>query len=96
MPSYRVSLTIGMLRPGVSPASVLPAAAAAAKQLTTVEASDVAVVSGAARITVRFLAEDDELARQIADHVAADTSTRAEVTARVLTTGVGNRWYRVR
>ena len=44
MPSYRVIMTIGALQPGVRPDAVLPAAAAAAAERTTVEASDLATV----------------------------------------------------
>lgn len=87
-------MTIGALRPGVAPASVAPAASDAAAQLTTVEASDVAVVAGAARLTVRFTADDAELARQISEHVAATTDAVAQVTGWKLTERVGARWYR--
>ena len=58
MPSYRITITIGALRPGVEPPSVLPAAARAADELTTVEASDLGIVSGMPRIVVRFTADD--------------------------------------
>ena len=78
MPSFRVTIAIGALRPGIAPATVLPAAAAAAATLTTVEASDLAVVAGSARLIVRFTAEDRELAEQVAAHVLAVTAALAE------------------
>jgi hypothetical protein len=96
MPSFRVTLTVGTLRPGVDPSSIVPTAAAAARMLTTVEASDLAVVAGAARVTVRFTADDAELAAQIGANVAAQTSRSAEVEAWKVTERVGGRWYVVR
>jgi len=36
MPSYRITLGVGALRAGTDPQSVLPAAAAAARELTVV------------------------------------------------------------
>jgi hypothetical protein len=95
MPSFRVTMTIGALRPGIAPDAVLPHAAAAATELTTVEASDVAVVSGQARVTVRFTADDRELAVQIADHVVAATDAVAQPVAHAVTERVKGRWLRV-
>ncbi|TAM70672.1 MAG: hypothetical protein EPN48_04750 [Microbacteriaceae bacterium] len=93
MPSFRVTMTIGALAPGVAPTQVVPVAEGAAAQLTTVEASDVAVVSGAARVTVRFTADDAELAQQIAQHTADTTGAVAEVLAWRLAERVGGGWY---
>lgn len=93
MPSFRIVLTVGRLRPGVDPSSIVPTAAAAARSLTTVEASDLAVVSHAARVTVRFTADDAEIAAQIAEHVATTTSRSAEIEAWQVTERRGGRWY---
>ena len=41
MPSYRVRMVVGELRAGVDPATVLPAAADAARVLVAVEAATV-------------------------------------------------------
>jgi hypothetical protein len=90
-----VTMVIGALRPGVLPQSVLPAAAAAASELTTVEASDLAIVAGSARVTVRFAAEDAELARQIGEHVVAATGELAETQRWQITERVKSRWYSV-
>jgi hypothetical protein len=95
MPSFRVTMVIGALRNGVQPQSVLPAAAAAAEGLATVEASDLAIVAGTARITVRFTAEDAELARQIGEHVVAATGELAETQRWQVTERVKSRWYPV-
>jgi hypothetical protein len=95
MPSFRVTMVIGALRQGVLPQAVLPAAAAAASELTTVEASDLAIVAGSARITVRFTSEDAELARQIGEHVVASTSALAETQRWQVTERVKSRWYPV-
>ncbi|MCX7522557.1 hypothetical protein OSC27_09755 [Microbacterium sp. STN6] len=87
-----MTITIGALRPGVSPQQVLPAATDAAAELTTAEASNVAVVRGEARLTVRFAADDDELAAQIAQHVVETTATLAEPAAWQITRRSQNRW----
>ena len=93
MPSFRVVLTVGALHPGVDPSSILPRAAAAAREFTVVEAFDVGVVSGTARITVRFTADDGEIALQIGRHVADDLGACADITASTITERVGGRWY---
>lgn len=92
MPSYRVTLTVGPLRPGVHPEQVLPAATGAAAELATVEFSDVAVVAGEARITVRYLADDDGLAEDVAGRVAGQVTGLAQVSSVVVTRRWGNRW----
>jgi hypothetical protein len=88
-------MTIGALRAGVAPAAVLPAAAAGAAELTMVESSDLAVVGGVPRITVRFESEDRELARQIGDHVASVTDRCAQVLSFRITERMGGRWFAV-
>ncbi len=79
MPSFRVQLEIGALRPGITPDRVLPAAADAAAEVAEVEASDLAVVRGAPRAIVRFALDDPELADQVAAHVVTRTAALAEV-----------------
>ncbi|MHA6695329.1 hypothetical protein [Homoserinimonas sp. A520] len=96
MPSYRVTMTVGMLKPGVAPDRVLPVAAEAARELTTVEAADLGIVAGAPRITIRFTADDAELARQLGAHIAAATAQAAEVLVWKVTERVKGRWYVVR
>lgn len=95
MPSYRVSIVVGLLRPGVRPETVLPTAVAAGRDLTTVEASDVSVVAGAARITVRFMADDNLAAKRVADHVCATTGALADLGDVHVTRRYGGRWYPV-
>jgi hypothetical protein len=90
-----VILTIGRLRPGVRPDEVLPRAAEAAAELTTLEASSVNLAAGAARITVRFSAAEDDIARQVAHYVAATTSASAEVVDWWITRGPSTRWTRI-
>jgi len=93
VPSYRVSLAVGLLQPGVDPADVLPAAAAAARELVTVEAFDGGVVRGRARITVRFLAGDDDEAHRVADAVQDRVEVLADTFGGQLTRRWGNRWH---
>ena len=96
MPSYLVIMTIGALQPGVRPDAVLPAAAAAAAERTTVEASDLAVVAGSARATVRFTADDGTAALAIGDHVVAQTRLVAAPVTWLVTERVKGRWLPVR
>lgn len=93
MPSYRVTLVVGLLRPGTDPADVLPAAVDAARRRAQVEASDVGVVRGEARITVRFLETDDAAARVVARDVAAHAGGLAEVGDPRVTRRWGARWF---
>ncbi|MGO4784318.1 hypothetical protein [Cryobacterium sp. W22_MBD10_FK3] len=96
MPSYRVIMSIGALQPGVRPDAVLPAAAAAAAELATVEASDLAVVAGSARATVRFTADDGAAAVTIGDHVVTRTRLVAVPVSWLVTERVKGRWLPVR
>lgn len=96
MPSFRITLIIGSLRPGVAPDTVLPALAAAAAELTTVEASDLAVVAGSPRAIVRFTADDAAMALRVGDHVLAAARTRVEPVSWQVTERVKTRWYPVR
>lgn len=92
MPSYRVTSTVGLLRPGTAPQDVLPEAVAVARAMTTVEAHDVGVVRGAARVTVRFEAAGDGEARRIAWAVLSRLDELAETSDGDLTRRYGNRW----
>ncbi|WP_431277736.1 hypothetical protein [Leifsonia poae] len=87
-------VAVGSLRPGVSPADVLPAAAAAAAELTVVEASSVDVVAREARLTVRFTADTVDETIAVAEHVVDRIRTLAEVGSWQLTERVGGRWFR--
>lgn len=93
MPSYRVTMTVGMLKAGVAPDRVLPTAKAAAAELTSVEASDLGIVAGSPRITIRYTADDAELAAQLGRHIAATTAEVADVLAWKVTERVKGRWY---
>ena len=93
MPSFRVTLSIGALLPGVPPQSVLPAVTQAANEITTVEASDLAVVQGSARVTVRFTANDSTEALRIANHVRESLQGVAQIITWQTTQRIGGRWY---
>ena len=92
MDSYRIALGVGLLRPGVVPDDVLPAAAAAARATTTVESFDVAIVRGQAQISVRFLAQGNDEAGVIASRVHAAVSELAAVAGPDLARRYGPRW----
>ncbi|RWZ52480.1 hypothetical protein ELQ90_00525 [Labedella phragmitis] len=95
MPSYRVTMTIGMLRPGSSPEQVQPTAADAAAEIAVLESSTVDVTRGEARLVVRFTADDPELALQVARHVVASTDRVAHITYSTVTERDGGTWRRV-
>jgi hypothetical protein len=92
MPSYRVTVSIGSLKPGARPEQVLPASSAAAAELTTVEATDLTVVGGTPRIVIRFTGDDDTAAMPIASAVVERTGLTAIVTGWRVTRRVGGRW----
>ena len=94
MPSFRVIVAVGLLRPGVLPDAVVPAAADAVAELTLVEASSLDVVSREARVTVRFMADDVDHAIPIAEHAVTRIQTLAETGPWRLTERVGGRWFR--
>lgn len=96
MPSYRVTMAVGALAVGVTPDRVLPAARRAALQLVVVEAAELQVVSGQARIVVRFAADDPDIAEQVAHHVVTVTTTNAVVDSWRLTERDGSRWNPLR
>jgi hypothetical protein len=85
-------MTLGALVPGVDPSTVLPLAAQAARELAVVEASDISVVSGAARATVRFTVDSSEIAQQVGRHVATVTASYVEVGLVSLLERVRGRW----
>ncbi len=96
MPSFRITLIIGALRPGVAPDTVLPTLAAAAAELTTVEASDLAVVAGSPRAIVRFTADDAAMALRVGEHVLAAARAAVEPMSWQVTERVKARWHPVR
>lgn len=95
MPSFRVTMTVGVLRPGVAPEQVQPRAEDAARELAVLESSQVDVVRGEARLTVRFTAEDAEIALQVARHVIASTADVVQLGAAAITERDGGTWRRV-
>ena len=94
MPSFRVIVAVGRLHPGVDPTSIEPAAAAAAAELAVVEASSVDVVSGEARLTIRFTEDSARTALRVAEHTVARVGALADTGAWRLTERVGGRWFR--
>jgi hypothetical protein len=94
MPSFRVIVSVGALRAGVSPQAVEPAAVAAAAERAVVESSGVDVVAREARLTVRFVADTVAEAVGIAEHTVAGIDAVAGVAGWRLTERVGGRWFR--
>jgi hypothetical protein len=95
MPSYRFTATVGMLRPGVSAAAVLPTLADDARTLAVVEASSVNVVAGRARLVIRFTGEDDADAVSTAEGIAGFALELVELQEIGLTRRVKQAWIDV-
>jgi hypothetical protein len=93
--SYRISLGVGLVRPGIAPDAVLPAAARAARETTTVESWDLAVVRGQARVIVRFTADSNDEAAEVGRRVHAAVAALAGVTSPGLTRRYGPKWHPV-
>nr|WP_202627641.1 hypothetical protein [Cellulomonas sp. APG4] len=89
-------MVVGMMRAGVDPATVLPAAADAAREHTTVEASDVEVVRAVPRLTVRYEALDDLTASTVGRAVVDRVQELVDVEASRVTRRYGARWYPLR
>jgi hypothetical protein len=94
VPSFRVIVAVGRLRPGIDPRSIEPAAADAARELAVVEASSVDVVAGEARLTVRFTEDTEHSALRVAEHTVSRLQALADVGGWRLTERVGGRWFR--
>jgi hypothetical protein len=92
MPSYRVVLTVGRVHPGGNAQAVLPAAAEAVGEVAVVEARSVGVRQGRAEATVRFAADDDEIAKQVAPVAARGAGVHAEILGIALRRQAGTRW----
>lgn len=99
MASFRVTLTIGILHPGVDPAAVLPGIADAVREVSTVEAADLSVARGEARVVIRFTADDTpehEAAMLCAATALTAARALAQVTRETLTRRDGGDWVRLR
>lgn len=77
MPSYRSILTIGALHAGRRPPELEVAVRAAVAPTAHVDGTDVSIVAGEPRFTVRFTAADDGEAREI--HAMAMMAARQVV-----------------
>ncbi len=76
VPSYRLELEIGDLRPGKTPNQVMEAALSSLGR--HVDATDIAVIDGTARILVRFtVPASSAVGEDTAAHVAADHAREA-------------------
>lgn len=95
MASYRVTMVIGAMRAGATPAAVLPAAKAACTAIANLEAADIAVVAGQARITIRYTETDGDRARQIGAAIAEHTNRIAQVLRYRITKRIKSRWVAI-
>jgi hypothetical protein len=92
MPSYRVLLSVGSLRPGARPDALLPSAAASAAEHATVEANDIMMVRGEPQLVVRFTGTDDDFALGVGAAVESTVSGLAEVRGARVTRRDGGAW----
>lgn len=85
MPSYRLELEIGDLRPGARPDEVMAAARSSLGH--HVDATDVAVTNGTARVLIRFTvpassAGEEDVAARLAVRDARDAVEQVATTGR--------------
>ena len=92
MPSYRVLLAVGSLRPGARPDALLPQAAASAAEHTTVEANDIMMVRGEPQLVVRFTGADDPFALGVGAAVESTIAQLADVRSARVTRRDGGAW----
>jgi hypothetical protein len=92
MPSYRVMLSVGSLRPGVRPDTLLPSAAASAAEHATVEANDIMMVRGEPQLVVRFTGTDDDFALGVGSAVESTVSALADLRGARVTRRDGGAW----
>ena len=92
MPSYRVMLSVGSLRPGVRPDTLLPSAAASAAEHATVEANDIMMLRGEPQLVVRFTGTDDDFALGVGSAVESTIDRLAEVRGALVTRRDGGAW----
>lgn len=93
MPSYRVTVDVGLIRPGVAAPDVLPLVAAAIAKRTTVEANDIKISSGRPQLVIRFTGSDPGFAKETVQESLADIDDVIEVLAIQVTARHKNRWY---
>ncbi len=102
MPSYRVSVAVHDLHPGVAPEEVLPAAVEAVAARHHVDADRLDVVRGVARIGVRFTvpptgeAEEEARARATVEAAVDAVERLATWSDARLERRDGGRWVRRR
>lgn len=92
MPSYRVTLAVGALAPGVAPDAVLPAAARLVAERVVVEAQDVRLIRGVPCAVVRYEAGDDEVAIAVARLAVAGLRDTVEIRSDRVTRRDGGTW----
>lgn len=98
MPSYRIHLPVGTMLPGHVPGEVLDTLVAVVGSHVVVEHQDVEIVRGVPRAVVRFLvpatsrADEDALARRIADDVVTGVGEVATCGVPVITRRDGGRF----
>lgn len=95
MPSYRFTATVGLIRPGTNPATLLPGIADATRALAVLEDSSLAVVAGAPRITIRFTGDSDADARRVGTGILEIAAELAELSRPGLTRRVKQNWVPV-
>jgi hypothetical protein len=89
-------MALGDLHAGVDPATVLPAAMAAVRELTAVEAGEVGVRRGIALVTVRFEESDDLAASMVGRAVVDRVDRLVVVESSRVTRRWGARWEPLR
>ncbi|WP_051197217.1 hypothetical protein [Jonesia quinghaiensis] len=80
MASFRLILTVGVIRAPIPAPDVLPTVANLVGTYATVEHRDVAISRGKPQMIIRFTADDAEQARRVARSVAPELEELVEVS----------------
>jgi hypothetical protein len=95
MPSYRATLLIDRMRPGARPDSALPTAVAAANRVAKAEAYEIQVIDGRGAVVIRFAADHDDHARDVAVQVGESVAAVAVTSGARLHRRAGTNWVHV-
>jgi hypothetical protein len=95
MPSYRATLLIDRMRPGVRADSALPTAVAAVNRAAKAEAYEIQVIDGRGAVVIRFAADHDDHARNVVVQVGEALAAVAVMSGATVHRRAGTNWVRL-
>jgi hypothetical protein len=92
VPYYRITISLVALRASAEPAAVLSVTAAEVARIVTLEANDIQVARGEARLTVRSMGDDDAAAERVAGAIRARTDELMDLPRASIARRDGGAW----